>query len=141
MKQPLIVTDSVVVPDAQLQWRFSRASGPGGQHVNTTDSRVELSVDIKTCSALSPLQRDRALSRLASRLTDGTLTVVASSYRSQWRNRQEAAERMASVLREAIAPPARARRATKPSKNAKRRRLDAKKRRGKIKKLRQRPID
>lgn len=141
MKQPIAVTDDVVIPEAELNWRFSRASGPGGQHVNTTDSRVELSVNIATCTAFTAQQRERALERLAPRLSEGVLTVVAASFRSQWRNRQDATERMADTLRKAIAPPGPARRATKPSKRAKRKRLDAKKRRGQVKKLRQRPID
>src|SRR5689334_38694 len=99
----LQVMPGLVVPEAELSWRFSRSSGPGGQHVNTTDSRAELSVDV--ARALPDHLRKRALQNLASRLADGVLTVAASEHRSQLQNRQAAAERMAQLLREAVAPP------------------------------------
>lgn len=136
MSEPLQVSESVTVPEAELSWRFSRSSGPGGQHVNTTDTRVELCINIATTSALSASQRTRALERLGGRLNDGVLVVSSSQHRSQWRNRQDAVERAADVIRSAIAPPPRQRRATKPSKRAKQKRLDAKKQRGNIKRLR-----
>ena len=131
--QPLVVTRSVVVPAHELQWRFSRASGPGGQGVNTTDSRVELSLDVAASTAFSPMMRNRALDRLANRLVDGVLTVTASEHRSQLRNRQAALGCLAETLRAAVAPPAAPRRPTKPSKAAQERRLAAKRRRGEIK--------
>lgn len=127
------MTRSVVVPPHELQWRFSRASGPGGQGVNTTDSRVELSLDIANSSAFSPMMRERALSRLAGRLADGVLTITASEHRSQLRNRQAALARLAETLRTAVAPPAAPRRPTRPTKAAKERRLAAKRRRSDIK--------
>ncbi|GAA4911804.1 ribosome-associated protein [Stackebrandtia albiflava] len=139
MAATLRVTDSVSIPEAELSWRFSRASGPGGQHVNTTDSRVELSFDVSASSALSPVQRDRALQRLAGRLVDGTVTVTASQFRSQLRNREAAMERLARLLADAIAPPAPPRRPTKPSRRAKQRRVDDKRRRGEVKRLRRDP--
>ena len=104
MTGDLRVTSRVVLPEEELQWRFSRASGPGGQGVNTTDSRVELSVDVARTPALSDRQRDRVLTALAGRLVDGRLTVTAAEHRSQLRNRRVAAERLAQVLREALAP-------------------------------------
>lgn len=131
--QPLVVTRTVVVPPHELQWRFSRASGPGGQGVNTTDSRVELSLDVANSTAFSPMLRERALDRLANRLVDGVLTITASENRSQLRNRQAALARLADTLRAAVAPPAAPRRPTKPSKAAQERRLAEKKRRGRIK--------
>lgn len=133
MPGPLHVTDSVFIPEAELNWRFSRSSGPGGQGVNTTDSRVELSVDVAHTDALSRLQRERALQRLRNRLADGVLTVAASQHRAQRRNRQAARDRMAELLREAIAPPPAPRRPTKPGKRAQQRRIDAKRRRGELK--------
>jgi ribosome-associated protein len=136
MVGPLRVTRSVVVPDKELRWRFSRSSGPGGQSVNTADSRVQLSLDLTTTTALGPVQRARALERLADRLVDGVLTVTAQEERSQLRNREIALERLAEILAEAIAPPPRRRRPTKPSKRAVERRIAAKKRRAKIKRLR-----
>src|SRR4051812_23273805 len=110
----LPVRGSVVIPEAELRWRFSRASGPGGQGVNTTDSRVELSYDVAASTALGPTYRARALERLAGRLVDGVLTVVASEHRSQLRNREAAERRLADELSAAIAPPPRQRRPTRP---------------------------
>jgi ribosome-associated protein len=137
----LTVRRGVVIPEAELAWRFSRSSGPGGQSVNTTDSRVELSFDVASTTALSDVLKSRALERLQSRLVDGVVTIAASEYKSQWRNREAARERLAELMREAIAPPPRPRRPTKPSKASVRRRLDSKKRRGETKRLRGRPDD
>ncbi len=133
---PLPVTPGLVVPADELSWRFSRASGPGGQGVNTTDSRVELSFDVAASRALGDTQRRRALDRLATRLVGGVLTVVASEHRSQRRNRDAARTRLAVLLREAVAPPARERRATRPTRGSERRRIEAKKQRGRTKSLR-----
>ncbi len=130
---------SVTVPADALVWRFSRSSGPGGQHVNTSDTRVSLSLDVASCGALGRTRRQRALERLAGRLVDGVLTVSVQTHRSQARNRVEARERMAALLAEAMAPPARQRRATRPSRAARQRRLDAKRRRGDVKRSRSRP--
>jgi ribosome-associated protein len=127
---------SLVVPEAELSWRFSRSSGPGGQSVNTTDSRAELSFDVARTTALGPVLKARALKRLGDRLVDGVLTVAASEHRSQLQNRRAAEERLAELLVAAIAPPPRPRRATRPSKGAVQRRLDEKKRRGQTKRLR-----
>jgi ribosome-associated protein len=118
----------VVVPDAELQWRFSRSSGPGGQHVNTSDSQVELRYPLAASAALPAVWRERALERLAGRLVDGAVVVRASEHRSQWRNREAAAVRMSALLTEAVAPPPRARKATKPSRGMVERRLENKRR-------------
>lgn len=139
MPGPIVVRDGVVVPEHELQWRFSRSSGPGGQSVNTTDSRVELSLDVAASSALSPLQRQRALERLAGRLSEGVLTIAASEYKSQLRNREAAERRLSQVLREAIAPPPPRRRPTRPTKGSVRRRLDGKRQRGQLKQQRRTP--
>ena len=131
-----------VVPAAELAERFSRSSGPGGQGVNTTDSRVELSWDIASSPSIPEWLRERLLARLASRLAGGVLTVAVSTQRAQLANRAEARERMASVLRTAAMPPPPKRRPTKPSKGAKERRLAEKKRRGRTKQARRvRPDD
>jgi ribosome-associated protein len=127
------------VPVRELRWRFSRASGPGGQGVNTTDSRVELSFDVARSPSVPDDLRERALSRLGNRLVDGMLTVVAAETRSQLRNREAARERLAQRLREATAAEPKKRRPTRPTSGSKRRRLDAKTRRGAVKKLRGRP--
>lgn len=132
----LAVTDSLVVPAAALHWRFSRSSGPGGQGVNTADSRVELSVAPLELSGLSDNQRQRLASRLQHRLVDGVLTVVASEHRQQLRNRQAARDRLAAVLRAALAPPPKSRRRTMPTKGSQERRIQAKKQRGELKRQR-----
>ena len=131
--------DGLVVPAGELVERFSRSSGPGGQSVNTTDSRVELEYDVARSGALSETQRERALRRLAARLVEGRLVVVASEHRSQHRNRVAARERLADLLRAALAPPAPARVPTRPSRAARRRRLEAKRQRAEVKALRRRP--
>lgn len=131
----------VVVPAAELSWRFSRSSGPGGQSVNTADSRVELSFDVARSPSLSPSLRDRALARLRDRLVDGVLTVTASEHRSQLRNRRAAMDRLAQVLGDALAPPPRRRRPTRPSRGALERRRATKQRRSDTKRLRRRPGD
>ena len=136
MTGPLRVTRSVVIPERELGWRFSRSSGPGGQSVNTADSRVELSLDVARSTALGPVQRARVLERLSRRLVDGVLTVKASEHRSQLRNREAALERMAKTLAAALAPPPPRRRPTRPTRGAVERRLADKKRRARTKRLR-----
>ena len=128
----------LLVPAGELIERFSHASGPGGQGVNTADSRVQLSLDLGSTSALNDRQRERALRELGDRLTGSVLTVTASENRSQRRNRAAARERLAHVLRSALTPPT-PRRATKPTRASKLRRLDAKKRRSEVKARRRRP--
>ncbi len=136
----LVVSRSLTIPTSELSWRFSRSSGPGGQSVNTTDSRVELSWDIGTTPVLTPTQRERLTQALAHRLVDGVLTVTAQEHRAQLRNRQAAAVRLAAVVREALRP-VKSRRPTKPTRASQRRRIDSKKRRGQTKALRKPPAD
>jgi ribosome-associated protein len=137
----LRVNGWLVIPDAELSERFSRSSGPGGQSVNTADSRVELSFDIGRSVALPPWARERATERLGARLNGGVLTIAASEQRSQLANRQAARERLAALLRAAVAPPSRPRVPTKPSRSANERRLTAKRTRGALKQSRGRPRD
>ncbi|MGD9956160.1 MAG: alternative ribosome rescue aminoacyl-tRNA hydrolase ArfB [Candidatus Nanopelagicales bacterium] len=136
MPGDLQVRGSVVIPEAELSWRFSRSSGPGGQGVNTTDSRVELLWDISATSALGPALKERALARLADRLVDGVLSVTASEQRSQYQNRLAAERRLVDIVAAAIAQPPRPRRATKPTRGSVDRRIAEKKRRGETKRLR-----
>jgi ribosome-associated protein len=133
----LPVGRGLTIPGAELRERFSRSSGPGGQSVNTTDSRVTLSWDVAATTALSETRRARVLERLAGRLVDGVLSVTAETERSQLLNRREARERLAALVAEALAPPPPARKPTKPTKGSQRRRLEAKKQRGETKRLRQ----
>jgi ribosome-associated protein len=132
----LRVNSWLVIPASELSERFSRSSGPGGQSVNTTDSRVELSFDVRRSRSLPEHARERALRRLASRLTDGVLTVTASAERSQLLNRLAARERLTALLREAIAPPAPPRVPTRPGRAARERRLQDKRRRAQTKRNR-----
>jgi ribosome-associated protein len=133
----LPVNGRVTIPGDELTERFSRSSGPGGQGVNTTDSRVELSFDVERSPSLPTATRARMLARLEGRLVDGVITVAASEHRAQLANRRAARERLAALLTEAAAPPPRKRRPTKPSRAAKQRRLDEKKRRSETKRGRQ----
>ena len=139
MPGPLQVTSRLVVPEAELSWRFSRSSGPGGQSVNTSDSRAELSFDVARSPSLPEHLRTRVLERLAGRLVDGVLTIASSEQRSQLQNREAAERRPAQVLREAVAPPPPPRRATKPTRGSKERRLQSKRERSETKRGRGRP--
>jgi ribosome-associated protein len=122
----------LLIPAEELLERFSRSSGPGGQGVNTTDSRVELRWDIATSTALTTTQRDRLLDQLSGRLVDGALTIAASEHRSQLQNRMAARARLVTIVRDGLTPTV-ARRPTRPTKASKTRRLDAKSRRANIK--------
>jgi ribosome-associated protein len=137
MSGPYPIRGSVSLPEAELQWRFSRSSGPGGQHVNTSDSQVELRFDLAATDSLPEVWKTRALERLASRLVNGVVTVRASEHRSQWRNRETAAVRLAALLAEATAPPPKPRRATKIPRGINERRLREKKQRSETKRTRQ----
>ncbi|MEU6133013.1 alternative ribosome rescue aminoacyl-tRNA hydrolase ArfB [Saccharopolyspora sp. NPDC047091] len=137
MPEDLRITPRLTVPAAELSERFSRSSGPGGQHVNTSDSRVELTFDLAG-SSLPEHDRRRALERLESRLVNGAITIAASEHRSQLLNRTAARERLAHLLAEAIAPDPPTRRRTKPTAGSRRRRMAAKKRRGQVKQWRRR---
>ena len=129
----------LLIPEAELVERFTRSSGPGGQSVNTTDSRVSLTWDVANSVALSPEQRSRVVGRLANRIVDGELTITASEHRSQRQNRTAARLRMQHLVQEALEPPAPPRHATKPSRAAKARRVEAKRRHSQVKTLRRRP--
>src|ERR1022692_3509126 len=135
-----VVVRGTTIPPDELAWRFSRSPGPGGQHVNTSDSQAELSFDLAATDALPPALKQRALTALEGRLAGGVVTVTAHEYRSQLRNREAAAARLAELLTEATAPPPRRRRPTRPSRGATERRLAQKQRRSVTKRLR-RPTD
>lgn len=135
----LRITEDFVIERSALTWRFSRASGPGGQGVNTTDSRVELSWNLEESEALSERLKNRARGRLGGRLHNGTITVVASEQRSQRQNRQAALRRFTRLLASAVAAPPKRRRPSRPSRSAVERRLAAKRRRGHVKGKRKRP--
>ena len=135
----LEVSPALTIPASELGWRFSRSSGPGGQHVNTSDSRVELSWNVVDSAALSDGQRLMLVTRLGRRITAGVITVTASERRSQLRNRETALARLAGLVAEGLAPEAARRRATRPTRGSNRRRLAAKEQRAATKRQRQRP--
>jgi ribosome-associated protein len=135
----LEVSPALTIPMSELGWRFSRSSGPGGQHVNTSDSRIELSWNIGDSAALTDGQRLMLLTRLERRLIAGVITVTASERRSQLRNREIALAKLADLVAGGLAPEAAPRRATKPTRASIRRRLAAKEQRSATKLQRKRP--
>ena len=134
----LHVSAAVVIPAAELQWRFSRSSGPGGQNVNKVETAVELGFDLEGTSAIGPFQKQRLLERLGSRCVAGWLRVAVSDHRSQYQNRQLALARLGDLLREGLKPPPKLRKPTKPTRGAVKRRVDAKKQKSQVKQARQR---
>jgi ribosome-associated protein len=135
----LEVMPGLTIPAGELEWRFSRSSGPGGQHVNTSDSRVQLSWNVLGSAVLTEVQREQLLNRLGRRLTAGRITVTVSGQRSQLRNRETALEQLGSAVSAALAPSGPVRRATRPTRGSARRHLAGKKRRSETKQQRQRP--
>jgi ribosome-associated protein len=141
MEEPLVLEKDVVIPGSELWFTASRAGGPGGQHVNKTSTRVTLHWNLSETGALTPAQKRRAMTRLASRLTkDGVLQIHVDDSRSQKTNRELGRERLAGLVRAAIKPPKK-RIPTKASKASKRRRLENKSRKSKIKRLRSKPTE
>ena len=134
----LHVSAAVVIQAAELQWRFSRSSGPGGQNVNKVETAVELGFDLEGSGAIGPFQKQRLLERLGSRCVAGCLRVAVSEHRSQYQNRQLALQRLGDLLREALKPPPKLRKPTKPTRGAVKRRVDAKKQKSQVKQARQR---
>jgi len=135
------VAHSLTIPASELSWQFSRSGGPGGQSVNTSDTRASLSFDLGRSKTVTELQRARISERLAGRLRDGVITVTADSQRSQYLNRQAARRRLTDLLAGAVAPPPRKRRATKPSRSAIEKRLTNKRRRSQLKQTRKPSAD
>jgi len=133
------IPHGLLIPARFLHEQFAKSSGPGGQGVNTTDSKVQLSIDVAELDFLTETQRLRVLNNLAGKLVETTLTVEASEQRSQLRNRSAARLRLAGMLREALAPPPPKRRATRRSRGSIERRLASKRHRSEIKATRQRP--
>lgn len=127
-----------VIPEGELEWRFDPSGGPGGQHANRSNTRVELSFDLQTSPSVPEGVRDRLLNALGLRAPGGVVSVVVDASRSQWRNRVEARRRLAAVLEASLREPKR-RRPTVPPAAARRRRMEAKKRRSLTKRLRRPP--
>ncbi len=138
--EPLEVAPGVVIPAEELRESFARSGGPGGQHANTSATKVVLRFDVAGSDALSETQRARVRERLGPRLTaEGELILAASEHRSQTRNREAVRARLAALLAEGLAPPPPPRRPSRPSRRARQRRLEDKRARGQTKRLRRRP--
>jgi len=134
MADDIIINDRITLPAAELSFTTSRSSGPGGQHVNTTDSRVQLRWNLEKSAVFTDTEKAHLRRGLQSRLTEGGDLILASdAHRSQRRNREEVAQRLAALIRENLTPP-KPRRKTKPTRASKERRLEDKKRRAKVKK-------
>ena len=132
----LRITNNLTIPLSELRFRFARSSGPGGQHVNRSATRVELLFDVAGSPSLTQVQRERALKALASYIdSDGVLHLVSQTFRSQLRNREEVVERFQTLMRKAMRVPKR-RRPTRPSRAAREKRLASKRRRSQIKRQR-----
>ncbi|WP_433332620.1 alternative ribosome rescue aminoacyl-tRNA hydrolase ArfB [Spirillospora sp. CA-294931] len=136
MADEIPIRGSVSIPESELGWRFSRSSGPGGQHVNTSATAAELSFDVAGSPSLPEPFKARALERLENRLVRGVLTIRAEEYRSQSRNRDAARARLVSLLSDAIAPPPKKRVPKKIPRGINERRLQNKKRRSDVKRQR-----
>lgn len=137
----LVINDTVNIPLSELVYTASRSSGPGGQHVNTTDTRIQVRWNVKESSALYEDERALVLKNLATRLTEsGDLILAADTHRSQRRNREEVTQRLATLVREALIPP-KPRKKTKPTRAAKERRLEDKRKKSRTKQDRGRKFD
>jgi ribosome-associated protein len=134
----LRITDTIAIPEDELEWRFTPSGGPGGQHANRSATRAEVRFDLVSSTAFGDDLKERMIPRLGARISGGIVTVREDASRSQWRNRQRARARLAELLREAMRIE-RPRRPTRPSRAAKRRRLEAKRRRSETKRLRRAP--
>ncbi|HEX9855508.1 MAG TPA: alternative ribosome rescue aminoacyl-tRNA hydrolase ArfB [Acidimicrobiia bacterium] len=135
----LRVAPGITIAADELMWRFGPTGGPGGQHANRSNTRAELGYDVAGSAALTETERARVVESLGDRLVDGVVWVSADESRSQWRNRQAARRRLAGLLFDAIRPPAAPRMRTEPSRAAKRRRIERKRRRGDLKRSRRPP--
>lgn len=137
----LIINDEVNIPLSELAYTASRSSGPGGQHVNTADTRIQVRWNVNESAALSGAERVRLLKNLASRLTEaGDLILASDTHRSQHRNREEVTRRLAALVREALIPP-KPRRKTSPTRASREKRLDEKRRKARTKKDRGKKYD
>lgn len=137
----LVINDKVEIPLSELVYTASRSSGPGGQHVNTSDTRIQVRWNVKDSSALDETERARLLKMLASRLTEaGDLILAGDSHRSQRRNREDVTQRLATMVREALIPP-KPRRKTRPTRASKEKRLDEKRQKSRTKKDRGKKYD
>jgi ribosome-associated protein len=141
MPDDIFINNLVTIPASELEFTASRSSGPGGQHVNKTESRIQVRWNVPDSVAMSDFLKKRVIQALATRLTDGgDLLLASEAHRSQHRNREEVLQRLAALVREALIPP-KPRRKTKPTRASKLKRLDDKRRRADVKKGRGKKYD
>ena len=133
----LIITTRLKIPSRELKWRFSRSSGPGGQKVNKTDSRVEIIFNIEESKVLNDYQKKVIMQKLKNKLVNNSICIAVQDQRNQSLNRQLAMVRISSLIRDSLKSPPKVRKATKPSKASQNKRIDSKKKRGELKKTRQ----
>ena len=132
----LIVNPVLVIPSNELHWRFSRSSGSGGQNINKTDTRVNLSFNIEKSKALTSYQKHQITKQLSDQIVNATITVITQEHRTQYKNRKLALMRLGILLEKALEPPPKARKTTKPTKSSQRRRVNSKKKHGEKKQSR-----
>ena len=137
----LRITTKLEIPTSEINWRFSRSSGSGGQNVNKTDSRVEIVFNVSKSKTLSPYQKHRILIKKDYKLINDCICIVVQDKRSQYQNRQLALNRLVSTLQELLKPPPKKRRETIPTRSSQRKRVELKKKRGELKRNRQLKID
>ena len=137
----LKINTKLEIPINEIQWRFSRSSGAGGQNVNKTDSRVEIVFNVFESKALTPYQKHRISIQAEVKLINGCICIAVQDKRTQYQNRQLALSRLASILRELLKPPPKKRRETKPTRSSQRKRVESKKKRGQLKRNRLSKID
>mgnify|MGYP001318303048 CR=1 FL=1 len=137
----LTINSKLVIPSKELQWRFSRSSGAGGQNVNKLDSRVEIVFDINTSRVLTPFQKLRINAQLKKKIVQGCICIAVQEKRTQYQNRQLALTKLASILKNSLKPPAKTRIGTRPTKASQKRRVESKKKRGEVKKNRQYKVE
>tara|TARA_B100000965_G_scaffold126984_1_gene105679 strand:- start:191 stop:613 length:423 start_codon:yes stop_codon:yes gene_type:complete len=137
----LTINSKIEIPTNEIQWRFSRSSGAGGQNVNKTDSRVEIIFNVSASKTLTPYQKHRISIQDEVKLINGCICITVQDKRTQFQNRQLALSRLVSTLQELLKTPPKTRKATKPTRSSQRKRIESKKKRGEIKKNRQSKID
>ena len=137
----LRINTKLEIPGNEIQWRFSRSSGAGGQNVNKTDSRAEIVFNVSESKTLTPYQKYRISIQDEVKLSNGCICIAVQDKRTQYQNRQLALTRLTSTLRELLKPPPKTRRETIPTRSSQRRRIESKKKRGELKRNRQSNID
>ena len=137
----LHITQKLIIPNNEIQWRFSRSSGPGGQNINKTESKVEIIFNIKKSKALNPSQKNLLLEKLKNKIVNGYISIKVQEKRSQLKNRELAIQRLISLLKEIIMKEEKIRKISRPTKSSQKRRVESKKKRGELKKNRNNKLE